>query len=90
MAIRQITGLWTKESKSGNTYPSASLEYGKLIERIKEAAQGVKATDKVTIALFSNTKKETEKHPDWNLSLIVNDGDYKPAPKKDESEAPWD
>lgn len=55
---------WDRESKNGTNYISVSLDLSKLLDALGyEFMPDVK----VNLAMFENTKKKSEKSPDWSV-----------------------
>lgn len=61
----EIGAGWTKESKAGNPYISISIDMDKLNKILKLDQT------KVYAMLMENQKRNTEKSPDYRLSVQV-------------------
>ena len=74
MPMRNLCGLWDRESKAGNNFStSAKTTARKFFEAFKEAreALGVGPDDEIQIGMFPNQKKTNEKAPNKNIVIIV-------------------
>lgn len=67
MALVDIGAGWTKESKNGNPYISLSIDMDKLNKIL------VMDQTKVNALLMENKNKKSEKHPDYRLSVRVDE-----------------
>ncbi len=62
----QLSGLWFKDSKNGQTYLTGSIDS----EKIKELISSISNEDKVFISIFPNSYKEDgDRKPDWVLYI---------------------
>lgn len=55
---------WSRESKNGTNYISVALDLSKLLGAL---GYEIPPDVKVNLALFENTKKKSEKSPDWSI-----------------------
>lgn len=68
MALHEIGAGWTKESKTtGNPYISLSIDMDKLNKVLKMDQV------KVNAIMTENKNKKTEKHPDYKVSVRVDE-----------------
>lgn len=67
MALVEIGAGWTKESKSGNPYISISIDMDKLNKTLKMDQT------KVNALIMENKNKKEQKHPDYKISVRVDE-----------------
>jgi uncharacterized protein (DUF736 family) len=63
-SMKYVGSAWNKTSKSGTDYISVSIDITKLLG---ELGYEIPADTKVNLACFENTKKRTEKSPDYSV-----------------------
>ena len=61
-------GLWKKSMKNGEGFYSGKL----LVQDLKSLGQ-LNGSQKITVSIFKNKKRQTERHPHLNLCLYVNE-----------------
>ena len=78
MASKKIGAFWAKKTKDGMAYMSGVVDLG--------------AVGEARVALFKNTKKEKDNHPDYNLVLSEQQKPQETAPAQqpEEKEARYD
>ncbi len=58
MALERIGALWLKERKDGSKFMAGEIEVnGK----------------KFSIMVFKNNRKKEDKHPDYNIAMLIED-----------------
>lgn len=62
------TGLWVRDSKSGNSYISGNLKIG---------------DDEYSIRIFKNTKKDKPSQPDYSMFYELKEKKDKPVEDKE-------
>lgn len=77
--LTRCGAYWLRESKkTGQKYFSGNIDLSKI---------DVEATDTVELMVFRNTKKESDKHPDYIISAKApprEEGKSKPSAKVDD------
>lgn len=60
-------GLWDETGKSGGSYLSGSMSGKTLTDMSALLGSAEVHGDKVRVAVFRNSRKKEDKHPDWNV-----------------------
>lgn len=64
--MKPLGGLWKNKSKAGTDYLSGILDAKRLKELWEMSGNGEKS---IKILIFRNAKKESDKHPDYQMQI---------------------
>ena len=78
--LKRISGLWSNELPSGDSYLSGSNitsetfvgseeEKERVLDILLDTIEAIEAGKKYKFVIFPNNYKEEDKHPDYNLCI---------------------
>lgn len=62
--MKRLTGVWLRDGKGGKKFMVGRQARQELIKTLQEMD-----SKEVSLFVFKNNRKETDKHPDYNIAV---------------------